>query len=186
LQFVCTRNFDFYCVLAHDSRPFLLSTLLMLLIHSLLKMKFWIFLLVRYWIMCCEWYALHSAWWWTALWPCPRPFPLVWPCETNIYQHLTHMVVQVPGISAGNDQCTTGLICPTLAWHQMLYPSYPTFPGSCAIGSAVHWLFATKNIAFGITFTWLWLPLLMKNRVQYILLSCFTHGSSQVPLLILL
>jgi len=31
------------------------------------------------------------------------------------------MVVQVPGISAGNDQCTTGLICPTLAWQQMLY-----------------------------------------------------------------
>jgi len=27
------------------------------------------------------------------------------------------MVVQVPGTSVGNDQCTTRLICP---WHQML------------------------------------------------------------------
>jgi len=26
------------------------------------------------------------------------------------------MVVQVPGISVGNDQCTTGLICPTLQY----------------------------------------------------------------------
>jgi len=24
------------------------------------------------------------------------------------------------GTSAGNDQCTTRLICPTLAWHQVL------------------------------------------------------------------
>jgi len=24
------------------------------------------------------------------------------------------------GTSAGNDLCTTGLICPTLAWHQMV------------------------------------------------------------------
>jgi len=33
---------------------------------------------------------------------------------------LTHMVVQVPGISAGNDQCTTGLICPTYSIHHMI------------------------------------------------------------------
>ena len=46
----------------------------------------------------------------------PRPFSSVWPRKTNIYQHLTHMVVEVPGISVGNDQCTTGLICPTLQY----------------------------------------------------------------------
>ena len=45
------------------------------------------------------WYTLHGAWWWTALWPYHRPFPSVRPCKTNVYQHLTHMVVQVPGIS---------------------------------------------------------------------------------------
>ena len=72
------------------------------------------------WILCCDWYTLHGAWWWTTIWPGPRPFPSVRPRKANIYQHLTHMVVQVPGISAGNDQCTTRMICPTLAWHQML------------------------------------------------------------------
>jgi len=44
------------------------------------------------------------------------PDPSVWPRKTNIYQHLTHMVVQVPGISASNDQCTTGLIYPTVQY----------------------------------------------------------------------
>jgi len=41
------------------------------------------------WILCCDWHTLHSAWRWTALWSCPRPFPSVRPCKTNIYQHLT-------------------------------------------------------------------------------------------------
>jgi len=123
LAIFCTRNFDFYCVPAHDSRHFLLSILLMLLIHSLLKLKFLNFLVNQVscdWILCCDWYTLHGAWRWTALWPCLRPFSSVRPHKTNIYQHLTHMVVQVPGISVGNDQCTTGLICPALPWHQML------------------------------------------------------------------
>jgi len=31
------------------------------------------------WILCCDWYALHSVWRQTTLWPCPRPFPSVWP-----------------------------------------------------------------------------------------------------------
>ena len=44
----------------------------------------------------------------------PDPFP--WCGHTRLISTsiLIHMVVQVPGISAGNDQCTTGLICPTL------------------------------------------------------------------------
>ena len=65
------------------------------------------------------WLDLHdklNTWATSCLWPCPRPFPSVRPCKANIYQHLTHMVVQVPGISAGNDQRTTGLICPTLQY----------------------------------------------------------------------
>jgi len=33
-------RFDFYCVPAHDSRHFLLSALLTLQIHTLLKLKF--------------------------------------------------------------------------------------------------------------------------------------------------
>jgi len=137
-----------------------------------------------WWILCrCDWYTLHGAWWWTALWPCPRPFPSGRPRKTNVYQHLTYMVVQVPGISAGNDQCTSGLICPTLVWHQMLYPLIQHFLVT-VIGSAVHWLFAINNIAFGASFTSLWLPLWLKNQFQYILLNCFTHGSSNVPLLI--
>jgi len=40
LVIFCTRDFDFYCVPAHDSRHLLLSALLTLLIHSLLKLKF--------------------------------------------------------------------------------------------------------------------------------------------------
>ena len=47
-NFFCTREFNFYCVPAHDSRHFLLIALLTLLIHSLLKLKFRIFLLIRY------------------------------------------------------------------------------------------------------------------------------------------
>ena len=39
------------------------------------------------------------------------------------------------------------------------------------IGSDVHWLFEVK------IFSWLWLPLWVKNRVQYILLSSFTLAS---------
>jgi len=34
------------------------------------------------WILCCDWYALHSAWRQTALWPCPGPFPLMRPHKT--------------------------------------------------------------------------------------------------------
>ena len=74
--------------------------------------------------------------------------------------------------------------------HNWIDMPYPFFDIKCynpetVIGSAVHWLpFATKNIAFGAGFTWLWLPLWVKNPVQYILLSCFTHGSSNVSLLI--
>jgi len=49
--FFCTREFNFYCVPAHDSRHFLLSALLTLLIHSLLKLKFQIFLLIKYHVM---------------------------------------------------------------------------------------------------------------------------------------
>ena len=94
------------------------------------------------WILCCDWYTLHGAWWWTTIWPCPRPFPSVRPRKPNIYQHLTHMVVQVPEyICGGNDQCTTGLICPTLAWHNTLIQHFL----ETVIGSAVHWLFATKK-----------------------------------------
>ena len=42
------------------------------------------------WILCCDWYTLHGTGRQTALWPCPRPFPLVWnrvwPRETNKHQ----------------------------------------------------------------------------------------------------
>jgi len=37
---ICFALASFYCVPAHDSRQFLLSALLTLLIHSLLKLKF--------------------------------------------------------------------------------------------------------------------------------------------------
>ena len=47
------------------SRHFLLSALLTLLIHSLLKVKFWIFLLIRYhvteWLNTVLW-LVHTAW----------------------------------------------------------------------------------------------------------------------------
>ena len=48
LQTFCTRDFDFYCVPAHDSRHFSLSVLLTLQVHSLLKLKFGIFPLITY------------------------------------------------------------------------------------------------------------------------------------------
>ena len=41
----------------------------------------------------------------------PDPFPQCGHARLISTSILTHMVVQVPGISAGNDQCTTGLIC---------------------------------------------------------------------------
>jgi len=46
------------------------------------------------------------------------------------------------------------------------------------IGSAVQWLFATQNAAFGASFTWLggW-------KIWFSTSCCFTHGSSNVPLL---
>jgi len=84
--------FQFLRVPAHDSRHFLLSALLTLQVHFLLKLKFWIFPLITYfryrdWILCCDWYALHGAGRQVALWPYPRPFPSVrnrvWPRETK-------------------------------------------------------------------------------------------------------
>ena len=38
------------------------------------------------WILCYEWYALHSAGWQTALWPCHTlVWNGVWPCETSLH-----------------------------------------------------------------------------------------------------
>ena len=54
------------------------------------------------------------------------------------------------------------------------------------IGSAVHLLIEVKILHFGASFSWLWLPLWVKSQVQYVLLSYFTHGSANVPLLIVI
>ena len=103
-DFFCTCKFDFYCVPAHDSTHLLLSALLTYLRNSLSTQTEILNFLVNQvscdWILCCDWYTLHGAWWWTTIWPCPRPYPSVRPRKANIYQHLTHMVVQVLGISA--------------------------------------------------------------------------------------
>ena len=87
----CTRDFDIYCVPAHDTRHFSLSTLLVLSLSTqteILNIPVNHILQVSCdWILCCDWYALHGAGRQTALWPCPRPLPSVWsriwPCETN-------------------------------------------------------------------------------------------------------
>ena len=59
------------------------------------------------------------------------------------------MVVQVPGISAGNDQCTNALPYSLTSNAITLLLTFL----ETVIGSAVHWLFATKNIAFGASFS---------------------------------
>jgi len=46
----------------------------------------------------------------------PDPFPRYGHTRLISTSISTHMVVHVPGISEGNDQCTTGLICPTLQY----------------------------------------------------------------------
>ena len=56
---------------------------------------------------------------------------------------------------------------------------------SWTLCSAVHWLFASQNITFGAVYLAL-AAIVGENRVQYILLSCVTHGSSNVPLLIVI
>ena len=95
MQAFCTRDFDFYSVPAHDSRHFLLSALLTLQVHFLLKLKIWIFPLITYFrYRVTEYCAVHGAGRQTALrlWPCPRPFPLVqnrvWPCELSLHWYL--------------------------------------------------------------------------------------------------
>jgi len=95
------RDFDFYCVPAHGSNS--LSTQTENLDFPVNQDH-----VTEYCAVICTHSTVCGA---KLLYGhVPDPFPRCG--HTNIYQHLTYMVVQVPGTSAGNNQCTTGLICP--------------------------------------------------------------------------